>query len=109
MRPLCRQFGLNCIKELAVHERRLWAWVDLILVSNLSHIEMVTQNVEEGTLREMNPATDAAIRQFAELGSKVARSQVSDQPVHASQLQVAPEYCSDLLGLLLDDEKLSVL
>src|SRR5512139_600137 len=109
MRPLLCQLGLNRIKELALHERGLRSRTDLSFVSNLSHVKAVTQQVEQRTLRERNAAARAAIGQLTNLRPEITLAKVDHEPVHASQLQVSPEYRSNLFGLLLNNQKLAIL
>jgi hypothetical protein len=62
----------NCVKQRAIHNRRLLARQDLILVFHLADIEVIAQHVVQRATAERDPATRRTRGKLLGSGSDVA-------------------------------------
>ncbi len=75
------------------------------LVSHLSDVEPVTQQMREGASGERDAADRVSIRQPADLGDDAAAAEVGQEPPDTAKLEVALKNSADALGLLLMDRQ----
>ena len=71
VRPLGERFLADRLKQSPVHDRRLLAWQDLILVFDLADIEVITQQVVQRATAERDPAARRSRREQPFFGSDV--------------------------------------
>src|ERR1700692_1406228 len=62
----------NCLKQGAIHDRRLFAWQDLALVFNLADIEVIAQHVIKRTTAERDAAAGHTGGEQSAFGSDFA-------------------------------------
>src|SRR6266404_3171603 len=98
----------DCVKQRAIHDRRLLARQDLVPVFDLADIEVVAQQVVQRTTAERYSAARRARREQPGFGSDVAFSEVPYQFVDAAKFQVSPEDQSDQLSFFFDDRDLAL-
>src|SRR5262249_35967982 len=109
MGSLLGQSPLHGLKQLAVDQWRLRARADLTFIENLTDVEAIAQEVEQGALREGHATARAAVRQLADLCSPIAPRKVGQQPVDAAEREIPTKDHADPLGLLFDDGELAIL
>src|SRR5262245_53950834 len=100
MGSLLGQSALHGLKQVAVDQWRLRARADLTLIEDLADVEAIAQEVEQGALREGHAAARAAVRQLADLCSKLALAKLENQPVDAAKREIptkrSEEHTSEL-------------
>src|SRR5262249_15859017 len=109
MGSLVGQSPLHGLKQLAVDQWRLRARADLTFIENLTDVEAIAQEVEQGALREGHATARAAVRQLADLCSPIALAKLEHQPVDAAEREIPTKDHADPLALLFDDPDLAIL
>src|SRR3984893_16111585 len=75
--PLGEGFLPDCLKEGAIHDRRLLARQDLILVFDLTDIEMIAQHVVQRAAAERDAAAGDTGGEQSAFGSDVTLFEVT--------------------------------
>src|SRR5258708_27426768 len=109
MRPLGKCLLSDRIKQRAIHDGRLPARQDLILVFDLADIEVVAQQVVQRATTERDATARRARRELPCFGSDVVFPEVPNQFVDAAEFQVSLEDRSDQLSFYFDNRNLAVL
>jgi hypothetical protein len=91
VRPLGEGFLSDSLKQGPIHDRRLLARQDLILVFDLADIEAVAQEVIQGTPAERDSAAGRSRREQPAFGPDVALSEIPQQFVDTAKFEVSPE------------------
>ena len=73
VRPLNKGLLAYRFKQCAIQDWRLLVWEDLVLVFDLSDIEVVAQQVRERSSAERDAATCCTRRKRLEFGSDVSK------------------------------------
>src|SRR5258708_28267297 len=108
MRPLCERSLPDCVKQRAIHYRRLRARKDIILVFDLADIEMVTQQVVQRAAAERDATAGCSRGEPFGSGSDVAFFEVPNEFVDAAEFEVSSEDQSDQLSVFFDDGNLAL-
>src|SRR5271169_1628285 len=108
MGPLGKGLLPYRFKQRAIHDWRLLAWQDLVLIFDLADIKMVAQQVVQRTTAERYAAAGCARRELLGFGSDIALHEIPDQFVNAAELKVAPEDQSDLFSFFLNNGNLAI-
>src|SRR5258707_631186 len=109
MRPLGERFLPDCIKQRAIHNWRLLAGQDLILVFDLADIEVVAQQIVQRAATERDATARRARRELLDSCPDVAFFEVPYQFVDAAEFEVAPVDEPDPFGFVFDNGNLAVL
>ena len=75
--PLGEGFLPDCVKQRAIHDWRLFAGQDLILVFDLADIEGIAQQIVQRAAAERDPAARRTCGEQPGFGPDVAFSEVS--------------------------------
>src|SRR6478752_5034037 len=89
--PLGERFLSDRVKQRAIHDRRLLARQDLVLVFDLTDIEVITQQIVQRATAERDAAARRTRRELLCFGSDVAFSEIPYQFVDAAKFEVSPE------------------
>src|SRR5258706_15794901 len=89
--PLGERFLTDRLKQRAIHDRWLLPRQDLVLVFDLTDIEVITQQIVQRATAERDAAARRPGRELLCFGSDVALSEVPYQFVDAAEFQVSPE------------------
>src|SRR5258707_14566356 len=79
------------VKQRTIHDRRLLARQDLILVFDLADIEVVAQHVVQRATPERDPTPRRPRGEPPGFGPDVAFSEVPQQFVDAAKFEISPE------------------
>src|SRR5258706_9592740 len=109
MGPLGEGFLSDRFKQRAIHDQRLLARQDLVLVFYLADIEVVTQQIVQRAAAERDATAGRTRRKPFNLGPDVALPEVPNQFVDAAEFEVALEDRSDQLSLFFDNGNPAVL
>src|SRR4051794_20871705 len=90
VRPLSKGSLPNCVKQRAIHDRRLLAWQDLIFVFDLANIEVIAEQVVQCAPTERDSTARLACGELPNSGSDVAFPEVPNQFVDAAEFQISP-------------------
>src|SRR6266478_6469652 len=74
--PLGEGFLSDRVKQRAIHDRRLLARQDLVLVFDLTDIEVITQQIVQRATAERDAAARRTRRESSGFGADVALSEV---------------------------------
>ena len=86
------------LEEDAIHDRRLLARKDFVLLFYLADIEVIAQHAVQRTTAERDAAAGDAGGEQPALGPDVALFEVPQQFVDTAKLQISPVDGSDELG-----------
>src|SRR6476646_233041 len=109
MGPLGEGLLSDRFKQRSIHDQRLLARQDLVLVFDLADVEVVTQQIVQRAAAERDATAGRTRRELLCFGSDVAFSEVPYQFVDAAEFEVALEDRSDQLSLFFDNGNLAVL
>ena len=109
MGPLVLKLRLNGLKQLTVENGGLLAGEDLTLVSDLSDVEAVAQQVGEGPASKRNGADRASTAQRPHPRGDALRPQIGEQQIETAEFEIAVEDVTYRLGFLLKDGDLRFL
>src|ERR1700745_578641 len=76
MGPLGEGFLADGLKQRAIHDRRLLAGQDLVLVFDLANIKVIAQQIVQRATAERDPATRSSRGELPGFGPNVAFSEV---------------------------------
>ncbi len=107
--PLGEAFLPDCVKQRTIHDRRLLARQDLILVFDLADVEVIAKQVVQCAAAERDATTRRSRREPFDSGSDVAFPEVPNQFVDTAEFEISPVDRSDELSFLFDDGNLAVL
>src|SRR5260221_899466 len=96
------------VKQRAIHDRRLLARQDLILVFDLADIEVVTQQIVQRATAERDATARRARREPFCPGPNVAFFEIPNELVDAPEFEISSEDPSDQFSFFFNDGNLSV-
>jgi hypothetical protein len=96
-------------RQRTVEQRWLRTRTGLALVDDLTDVESVAQDVEQGPLDERHTPTRAVVRELSNLCSDVAPTKFENQPVDAADREIALEDHANSFCFFFDDRELAVL
>jgi hypothetical protein len=76
---LLREFQLNGLEQVAIEDRRMLGWTDLIPENDLADVEPVAQEIGERASGEGDTTDGPPIRKLADFGDDPALPEVGQQ------------------------------
>jgi len=86
---LGRKLGLHCREQGTIHNRRLFAAMDLATVDHLADIEAVLEQMGERPHAKAPPADGAAVRQSPRLAANSPAIEILRQRADGAKLEIA--------------------